>query len=58
MTDPNKKPFFQLFHKYKPNQSDWEIVELLDDYQYRLNKETREIRIDFYLCNNFVCNVL
>ncbi len=48
MKDPNKKPFTQLFSKYTPDQSAAEVLSLLDDYTYRLNKETREIRIDFY----------
>lgn len=49
MKDPNKKTFPQLFYKYTPTEADLEIFSLLDDYTYRLNKETREIRIDFYL---------
>ncbi len=49
MKDPNKKLFTELFFKYKPSPQDLEIFEVLDDYTYRLNKETREIRIDFYL---------
>ncbi|MBQ4036685.1 MAG: PolC-type DNA polymerase III [Clostridia bacterium] len=45
----DKKPFFQLFHKYQPSSNDHSIIELLEDYTYRLNKETREIRIDLHL---------
>ncbi|MBQ3075670.1 MAG: PHP domain-containing protein, partial [Clostridia bacterium] len=49
MKDPTKKLFTELFFKYKPGSEDLEILDLLEDYTYRLNKETREIRIDFYL---------
>ncbi len=49
MKDPNKKLFTELFFKYTPSSDDLEVLEALDDYTYRLNKETREIRIDFYL---------
>ncbi len=45
----NKKPFFELFCKYTPTEPDLEIISLLSDYTYRINKETREVRIDFYL---------
>ncbi len=49
MKDPNKKLFTELFFKYTPTADDLEVLDLLEDYTYRLNKETREIRIDFYL---------
>ncbi len=49
MNDRKKKLFTELFFKYKPSAADLEILNLLTDYTYRLNKETREIRIDFYL---------
>ncbi|MBR2616492.1 MAG: PolC-type DNA polymerase III, partial [Clostridia bacterium] len=48
MKDVNKKPFAALFNKYTPDDGARELLDLLDDYTYRLNKETREIRIDFY----------
>ena len=49
MKDPTKKLFTELFFKYKPSDGELEILDLLEDYTYRLNKETREIRVDFYL---------
>ncbi len=49
MKDPTKKLFTELFFKYKPGEQELEILDLLEDYTYRLNKETREIRVDFYL---------
>jgi len=48
MNNPKKKLFTELFFKYIPTENDREILDLLDDYSYRLNKETREIRIDFH----------
>ncbi len=48
MKDPNKKLFTELFFKYIPNREAVEVLDQLDDYTYRLNKETREIRLDFY----------
>ena len=47
MNQANKKLFTELFFKYSPTEQDLEIIELLENYTYRLNKETREIRIDF-----------
>ncbi len=44
----NKKAFDQLFYKYDFTPADREILNCLDDYSYRINKETREIRVDCF----------
>jgi len=49
MKESGQKLFTELFFKYTPTASDEEIFDLLDHYTYRLNKETRDIRIDFHL---------
>ncbi len=53
MLNPNKKLFTELFFKYTPSSEEMEIIHSLDDYTYRLNKETRDIRIDFHLSRLF-----
>ena len=46
MGEAKIRPFLDLFNKYHPDEPSKIILDGLSDYSYRLNKETRDIRID------------
>ena len=48
MKDQRKKTFLEVFKKYEPDAQSMNIIERIEEFSYRLNKETREIRINLH----------